>query len=93
MPKKGLGIAKLEKILREEKEREQNKMVVAEFSSRLLSTLPPQYQPPSWSTSFSVGRNHQIEFPSNQRPYADYSFIRPEEHKACALLLFSFGRF
>ena len=38
---RGLGIAKLEKILREEKDKEENKMVVAEFSSRLLFSSSP----------------------------------------------------
>ncbi|RVW29657.1 hypothetical protein CK203_098335 [Vitis vinifera] len=46
---RGLGVAKLEKILREQKDKEENKVAVAEFSSRLLSALPRQYQPPSSS--------------------------------------------
>ena len=46
--KRGLGIAKLEKILREEKDKEENKMVVAEFSSRLLSALPLRDQSSSF---------------------------------------------
>ena len=53
--KKGLGIEKLEKILKEEKHREENKMVVAEFSSRLLSSLLLQYQPPSFSFLYPMG--------------------------------------
>ena len=37
---RGLGIAKLEKILREEKDKEENRMVVAEFFSSLHLALP-----------------------------------------------------
>ena len=38
--KRGLGITKLEKKLREDKDKEENKMAAAEFSSCLFSALP-----------------------------------------------------
>ena len=52
---RGLGIAKLEKILRKQKDKEENKMAVAEFSSRLLSALLRQNQPSSSSFLCPMG--------------------------------------
>lgn len=66
---RGLGVAKLEKILREQKDKEENKVAVAEFSSRLLSSLPRHYQPPSSTflrpspfmvTPFLYGNNAEV---------------------------------